>query len=492
MFSILISNGLSQDMLTPDKISYIPPTVAGAFYPANPAELKTMINNYLNEDKSTIIQQDIYAIVVPHAGYVYSGRVAAKAYKQLIGKKYDAIIIIAPSHQKYFNGASVFKGDAYVTPLGNALVDKELSKEIGSLNSSVKLSMDGHSWSDSSSEHSLEVQIPFLQIVQPDVPIVPIVMGIQNYETCDNLMKSIVSSVKKLNRKVLIVASSDLSHFHSVKEAKKIDKPIPQAFAQFDYFRLAVQFFSKNLEACGGGPIVTAMMTAEQLGGNQAIPIQYATSADSPEGKNNTERVVGYFSGVITKSIEEVSDLKLPYLDENSSKELLEIAKNKVERYARRDTLAEGFGTLIPRPLAEIYTGFVTIKKHGELRACMGHLFPSKQLLLEIEEVAGIAAKDDYRFGPIRENELKELEYEVSVLSRFKKILSVDEIKPGTHGLYIRYKNNSGILLPQVAEERGWSTTTFLENICMKAGLPKDTYKNPEAELYIFKALIIN
>ncbi|MDP2362565.1 MAG: AmmeMemoRadiSam system protein B, partial [Ignavibacteria bacterium] len=222
MFSILISNGLSQDMLAPDKISYRSPTVAGAFYPAKPSELRTMIYNYLNEDISEIIQQDIFAIVVPHAGFVYSGSVAAKAYKQLIGKKYDAIIIIAPSHQKYFKGASVFKGNAYVTPLGNALVDKELSKEITSVNSFVKLSMDGHSWTDSLSEHSLEVQIPFLQIVQPDVPIVPIVMGTQNHETCDKLMKAIVYSVKKLNKKVLIVASSDLSHFHSLKDAKKL------------------------------------------------------------------------------------------------------------------------------------------------------------------------------------------------------------------------------------------------------------------------------
>jgi len=491
MSAVIFSSLFCQDQLSEDKISHRPPTVAGAFYPAKADELRSMITNYLNEQKPIMMSQEIIAIVVPHAGYVYSGKVAAYAYRELQGKKYDAIIIITPSHHKYFKGASVFKGDAYTTPLGVCKVDKSLSEAIGTENSSVKLSFDGHTWQDSVNEHSLEVQLPFLQVVLPDVPIVPIVMGTQDMETTNKLVNAIVKSVSSQNKKVLIVASSDLSHFHSLQEARSIDRPIMLAFQRYDYFKLSSMFFSRNLEACGGGPIVTAMIAAEHLGANNPISLKYSTSADVPAGKDNPERVVGYFAGVIQKSTARIVDLALPSLEESDKQEVLDIAEHSVEKSVIGDS-SKFMIEMMPVQLTDYYTGFVTLKKKGELRACMGHLFPTDKLFKEIDEVARVAARNDYRFGAVRKNELKDLEYEISILSRFKLIQNTDEIKPGEHGLYIRLKDSSGLLLPQVASERGWDTKTFLENTCMKAGLPKDAYLNPDAEIYIFKALIIN
>lgn len=486
----IYTSSFGQDMLTSDKISYRPPTVAGSFYPADPTKLKSMVLEFIDLDNPAKINGEILGLVVPHAGYVYSGNVAGQAFRELMGRKYDVVIVISPSHHKYFAGASVFNGDAYVTPLGNILVDKELSLEITKFDKRIKLSLDGHSWNDSINEHSLEVQLPFLQTVLPEVKIVPIVMGSQDFETASVLSASISNAAKKLGKKVLIIASSDLSHFHNQNEAKQLDKPVPMSFQKFDYFKLGILFFSKNLEACGGGPIVTMMMAAEMLGANSAIPVKYATSGDTPAGKNNPDRVVGYFSGIVYKDESKNDVLELPVLDLDNKKKLIDLVRQSVTKFALNDSSEEI--NYIPVPLSDLYTGFVTIKKHGELRACMGHIFPSKKLYLEIAEVAQLAASNDYRFGPISKHELNDLSYEISILSRFKRSTDLNEINVGEHGLYIRLKNNSGLLLPQVASERNWDKITFLENLCLKAGLSKDSYKDPLAEIYIFKALIIN
>lgn len=492
MFTIIFSTMFCQPKSDDKKDREIirPATVAGAFYPASAEELKSMLNDYLKDQKTPVIKTDIFALIAPHAGYIYSGAVAGRAYYHLENHRYDAIIIIAPSHQKYFVGSSVFSGDGYATPLGISKVDKALADSIASYGGLVKLSMDGHSWKDSLNEHAIEVQIPFLQTVQPNVPIVPIVMGSQDYQTVNQLMSAIVSAVKKSHKKVLIVASSDLSHYHTYDEAKQLDLDVAKAFQFFDYFKLETMLFARKLEACGGGPIITAMMAAEQLGGTIAYPVQYANSGDTPAGKDHKDRVVGYFSGLILSS-PGMDNLMLPPLSDDDKQELLQYAKSSVENTVKNIETNKSM-EMLPTGLARYYTGFVTIKKHGELRACMGHTFAQMPLYFEIGEVAKTAATSDFRFGPITIDELKDLEYEVTVLSRFKRITDTNEIKIGTHGLFIRYKSNSGLLLPQVATERNWDTKTFLENLCYKAGLPKDTYSNPDAELYIFKAIIIN
>ena len=275
----VFSKTLAQDMPGLSQVSYRPPAVAGSFYPNNPDSLRKMINEFLDLNEFIPIPGDIKAIVVPHAGYVFSGWVAGKAFKAVKDKTYDDIIIIAPSHAKYFNGASVFKGDAYTTPLGEALVDKILANEIANFSPLVKLSNDGHGWKDSKSEHSIEVEIPFLQVVQPNTPIVPIIIGSQDFTTCDELVKAIINAKKKLNKKLLIVASSDLSHFHNTGSAEALDTLLVNSFSKFDYFKMEKNLFAGKWEACGGGPIVTAMMIAEQLGANNTLAFQYATSA---------------------------------------------------------------------------------------------------------------------------------------------------------------------------------------------------------------------
>lgn len=478
-----------QDSPEPKDVSYRPATVAGSFYPSDQETLRKMVEGYLDVSSPVKINKKIIGIIAPHAGYIFSGKVAGSAYREVHNQEYDAIIVIAPSHQKAFRGASIFDGDAYTTPLGIVRVDKVLAKEVSLDNDLVKLSRDGHSWTEGNPEHSLEVQLPFIQISLPNTPIVPIVMGSQDFQTADALMRAIVNAVKKQNKNVLLVASTDLSHFHNINIAKSLDSNIIEDFSRFDYFKLAYYLFSHQWEACGGGPVVVVMMAAEQLGATKAINLEYATSGDVPAGARNKDSVVGYMSGVLIIDEEQTKD-KLPILTEEEKKYLINLAEQSV-----KNTITNKKASIIPKesqPLLEKYAAFVTITKYGDLRACMGHTFATEPLVKEIENSASMASTQDYRFGPIEPKELKDLQYEISILSRMRRILNFNEIEIGKHGLYIRYGRNSGLLLPQVASERKWDVETFLKNTCLKAGLPSDTYLKPEAELYVFTALIIH
>jgi AmmeMemoRadiSam system protein B/AmmeMemoRadiSam system protein A len=485
----------AQDAPSEKEITYRPPTVAGSFYPSNPDTLRMDLETYLEPSKPKMIPmgKKIIGIVAPHAGYVYSGFVAGKVYRELIGRNIKTAIVIAPSHQLYFTYASVFNGDAYVTPLGSLEVDKEIALKLGQQKAYVRLSLDGHNWRKGAPEHSLEVQLPFLQYVAPGVKIVPIVMGSQDPQIIHSLTIAIYNTLVELNRKddVILIASTDLSHYHSYKVAYEIDSNFVHIFEKFDYFKLISFLNNREVEACGGGPVAVVMAVAEGLGANKPVPIFHATSGDSPFVTPMKDRVVGYFAGALIRDDEFTPQL-LPKLSSEEQDKLLSFVKNVIE------AKVTGQDFDIPKELKEIevfqqeYTVFVTIEKGSELRACMGHLYPTKQLIFELQEVAITSATSDWRFGPVRKEELPYLNYEVTILSRFKKVFSFDEIQIGKHGLYLRYKNRSGLLLPQVATERNWDVTTFLQNLCLKAGVSKTTFLDPDTEIYSFEALIIH
>lgn len=480
-----------QDSLAPESVSYRPPTAAGSFYPSNPDTLKRQVNLFVSSVKDLNVTEDIVALVAPHAGYVYSGSVAGKAYAQVKGKEYNTVVIIGPSHYKSFRGASVFDGDAYVTPLGNAIVDKELAKRIANYSPNIKLSRDGHSWDGSMNEHSIEVQIPFIQVVQPNAKIVPISMGSQDPQTEDELARALYYALKDYDKKVLLVASTDLSHFHNYETAKAIDIPFTKAFGEFDYFKISNELKSSKLEACGGSPVVVVMMAAEQLGATKAIPLEYATSADAPSGYATKDRVVGYFAGAIVKSKSEMLTL-LPKISEEEKNILLQIAKISVYNAVLKKRQEYPYLKDYPEYFYQKLPVFVTLTKKGELRGCIGHTTTDLPLVEEIKESARLSATSDYRFGEVKEDELKDLEFEITILSRFKRVLDLNEIKIGRDGLYIRYGGRSGLLLPQVASDRNWSVKEFLENVCYKAGLGKDAYKEKDAMLYRFEAVILH
>ncbi len=263
---------------------------AGSFYPGSQNALRSKINSLLNSIELPDIK-NIKSIISPHAGYIYSGQVAAYSYKQLIGKNFDSIFIIAPSHSEYFNFVSIFNGDAFRTPLGLLYIDKERSEILAAKSPYIKLSEQGHL-----NEHSLEVQLPFIQVVFNNTKIVPIVIGQQNSQNINELGSSIGELFK--NDNILIIASTDLSHYHPYDIAVALDSRVKELVNTFDIEHLKAGFLNNTLEMCGGGPVISAMIASKIMGANKSRVLDYKNSGDIIGDKS---AVVGYMAAVIYK-----------------------------------------------------------------------------------------------------------------------------------------------------------------------------------------------
>ncbi|MEA2016567.1 MAG: AmmeMemoRadiSam system protein B [Actinomycetota bacterium] len=262
---------------------------AGSFYPDSENALRNKITSFLNNIESPVDIKNIKSIISPHAGYVYSGQVAAYSYRQLTGKKFDSIFVIAPSHSEYFSFISIFNGDAFRTPLGLLYIDKEKSKILAEKSPYIKLSEQGHL-----NEHSLEVQLPFIQVLYKDIKIVPIVMGQQNSRNISALGNSIGELFKDDN--ILIIASTDLSHYHPYDTAVTLDSRVKELVNAFDVEHLTAGFLNNTLEMCGGGPVISAMIASKLMGANKSRILDYKNSGDIIGDKS---AVVGYMSTVI-------------------------------------------------------------------------------------------------------------------------------------------------------------------------------------------------
>jgi AmmeMemoRadiSam system protein B len=263
---------------------------AGSFYPASPDGLNSQISEFLDNAKLLDLK-NIKAIICPHAGYIYSGQVAAYSYRQIAGKKFDSIFLIAPSHSEYFDFSSIYSGDAYRTPLGLAYIDKERSKILADKSDRIKLSLYGHR-----DEHSLEVQLPFLQVLFGDIKIVPIVIGQQSSQNIKELGNSIGDLFK--SEKILIVASTDLSHYHPYNIAVALDQKVNKLISDYDSEALMTEFITDNAEMCGGGPVISTMIASKILGANTAKVLSYKNSGDVSGDKS---AVVGYLSAAFYK-----------------------------------------------------------------------------------------------------------------------------------------------------------------------------------------------
>lgn len=262
--------------------------IAGSWYPGDPSVLKGDITRYIQNVPDRDIAGDILGLIVPHAGYVYSGQVAAHAYKLIRGKRYDAVILIGPSHRVAFSGISIYSQGAYETPLGLVPVDENIAREMKRLS---KIIIDFPAAHDQ--EHSLEIQLPFLQVVLGSFSFVPLVMGDQNAATCRELANVIYQVAK--DRHVLIVASTDLSHFYEYKKAGQLDGIILRHVQDNDVEGLLRNLAHDKTEACGGGPMATMMLAADKLGAHHSLLLKYANSGDVTGDKSS---VVGYTSAV--------------------------------------------------------------------------------------------------------------------------------------------------------------------------------------------------
>lgn len=465
------------------------PMVAGMFYPSNPIDLSRDLAAMYAAATKRALSGPVKAVIVPHAGYMYSGQVAAEAFKQLEGQQYDTVVVVAPFHG-FFKGVSVYSGGGYQTPLGVIEIDRKLSDAIADKVPDVYSSTVGHTGSGGRGEHSLEVQLPFLQIVLgKSFKLVAIVMGEQEESTIRAAAEAITSAVTGSN--TLLVASSDLSHFYTQKEANRLDKVFEEAVAAYDPDRLIREIESGKTEACGFGPVATVLQASKRLGGQGVEIIAYNTSGAVTGDFNE---VVGYLSAAVfgskamTKQPATIGKPRSATRDPEHTEE----EKDYLKSVAREAVEARAHGNeyqLPPAPtqrLGEKRAVFVTITRRGQLRGCIGLVQARKPLAEAVAEMAREAAFEDPRFESVAVDELEDLDFEISILSPLKTVEDLGTIVVGRDGLMIKLDFHSGLLLPQVASEHHWDRTTFLEQTCLKAGLPKNSYRDRNAQIYSF------
>jgi len=447
------------------------PAVAGSFYPSDPAILSSMIDEFMAAASVEDIDGEIVALIVPHAGYRYSGSTAAYAFKAIEGKPYETIVLIAPSHHVAFDGISVYDKGSFRTPLGDVAIDEDFASRL--IHSHEKIFFYKQAYLK---EHSLEVEIPFLQKVLSDFKIVPIIFGQFSYESCQVLGDSLGKLLKDKHN-YLIVASTDMSHYHPYEEASIIDAGTITKLKKFDPKLLFDDINTKKSELCGAAPVISAMIAARNLGANEIKILGYANSGDTAGSKS---KVVGYLSAVIVKGEKKM-------LNETQRKKLLQIARSAIETY-----IMTGDKIDIKESDADLNRemgAFVTIHKDGELRGCIGNILGKGPLYLTVRDMAIQSSAGDPRFTPVNVLELKDIDIEISALSELEKIDDPDIIEMGKHGVLIKSGVKSGVFLPQVATETGWSRDEFLSNLCShKAGLQPDEWKKGECEIFVFTA----
>lgn len=445
---------------------------AGQFYEAEKTRLTAAIDAYLAAAKPVLPPGGrLAALIVPHAGYVYSGATAATAYKLLQGADIDVAVILGPSHRVGFEGCSIYAEGGFETPLGVAEIDRETARALS------RASGFGFMAGAHAEEHSLEVQVPFIQRVLPKARIVPVVMGLPN----EDMIRGLAGALTKVleGKKAVVIASTDMSHFLSKSEANALDRSTIDLVRGQKMNTLLSRVVRGENIMCGGEAVAAALLYARSLGEASVEVLKYD---DSSSGGGPSDRVVGYFSAAVTvpAAFELTADEK---------KELLKLARRAVETYVREGKAVD-YETTDPN-LTAARGAFVTLTIKDELRGCIGFIEPITPLAQAVLRCAIFAASEDPRFGPVRPSELKDLEYEVSVLTPLQKITDPSLIQVGRHGLVISQGGRRGLLLPQVATENHWDREEFLRQTCLKAGLSPDAWKRG-AEIWAFEAIVFH
>ena len=491
------------------------PQVAGRFYPATESVLKDQINIFFkNVPKQTINGKPI-AVISPHAGYQYSGQVAAYGYNAVKECGFNRVIILAPSHfmsGKRYRGVSILNAENFKTPLGNIQIDTDACNQLLSFSDNQAHSIQQKSITLLGTyegayrgEHSLETQLPFLQLALGDFKLIPVMVGV----LIDDDFDQVANAIKPLiNDKTIIVVSSDFTHFGEsygyIPFKKDIEKNIKAldygAFNKIlakDFEGLRIYRKETGLNACGILPVslLLKLLPTDALG----EILNYDTSGRQT---NDFSFSVSYASIIFTRPsksghyVPEPGTQDTPYvsLTEDEKIQLLSLARNTLETFIKTGTPPKFDITTneISPKLYEKYGVFVTLKKHGELRGCIGHILPKTSLFQSVIENTINSSSNDWRFNPVNVTETPDITIEISVLSQLQKINSPDDFTVGKEGIVIRKDNNGAVFLPQVATEQGWSRAETLCHLCRKAGLPADAWQEDGMEFYIFTANVFH
>jgi hypothetical protein len=476
-----------------------PATQANRFYTGDAKELSEEVDSLLALHRGETVYRDVAALIVPHAGYYFSGNVAAAAYMAIPrDKPYKRIFLLGPSHHEWLDGASVnTEADYYATPLGQVKVDHETAVALTAADSVFRYEPRAHD-----REHCLEVQLPFLQRRFGDgkstqtsedsvPPIVPIIISTNDFQK----LKRIAEALKRyLTEENLFIVSSDFSHYPKYEDACKVDALTGKAVESGDVeqFIAALEENARRgvpglaTSACGELAIATLLMMIDST--YEVKHLMYQNSGDAEESDHS--RVVGYHAFAIVRNGQTRTDADFSLSDEEK-RMLKDIALTSIKDSLNGRGIAVANSSLftLHSSLKQKCGAFVSLHKHGRLRGCIGHFGEDVPLHEIVAEMARAAAFEDPRFMPVTADELSDIDIEISVLTPMRRIQSLDEFELHRHGIYIRKGYRSGTYLPQVADEVNWTKEEFVSHCAQdKAGIGWDGWK--DAELYVYEAIV--
>ncbi|MCK4910336.1 MAG: AmmeMemoRadiSam system protein B [Thermodesulfovibrionales bacterium] len=440
--------------------------MAGSFYPLEAARLRLDVKAMLARAEPSPHSGRLVTLISPHAGYIYSGQVAAAGYRQLEGRRYSTVVLIGSSHRESFRGAAVLAEGSLATPLGNVRIDESAVRALIDEKAGVRIYPKAFEM-----EHSLEVQLPFLQVtLAHGFKVVPILLGQIDRDVFEHLAAGLSHLASRQD--VLIIASTDLSHYHDYATAKEMDKKMIDAIRRLSVQESLRLTSAGEAEMCGSSAVLVSLEASRRVGANRA---EVYASANSGDVTGDRGRVVGYVS----------AGLFVDPLDQEGRRELLRIARETVTSYVM-DRKVPGRDIVDQRFEADGAV-FVTINTHGRLRGCIGDVRAWRPLIDSVVDNAVKASSKDHRFPPMSPHELKDMALEISILSHLTPVGGIEEIEVGRHGLLLSKSGRSGLLLPQVPVQQGWDRDTFLRQLSMKAGLPPDAWRQG-ATIYRFTA----
>ncbi len=417
------------------------PVVAGQFYPAEPEQLRQAVKKLVDE---TAKKEPAIGAVMPHAGYMYSGAVAGAAISRIELK--PTAIVLGPNHTGQGYPLSIMSAGAWTTPLGDVEIDSALAGKILAASRYLKEDALAHQY-----EHSIEVQLPFLQYLKPEIKLVPIVLSFAPEEAYRDIGLELAKAVKELEREVVIIASSDMTHYEPQQSAESKDRQAVDAILDLDAARLMERVRSLDISMCGYAPVIAMLAAAKALGASHAELVRYQTSGDV---SGDRASVVGY-AGIIVKEMSP----------------LVKLARQTVESYVKEGKVPQ---VTEPTPEMRERAGvFVSIHKEGELRGCIGTFEPvTGNVAEEVIANAVSSATRDPRFPPVTPGELEDLEYSVDVLTRPEPVEGPEALDCKKYGVIAQCGWRRGLLLPDL---EGVDSVDYQIAICrQKAGIHPD------------------
>jgi AmmeMemoRadiSam system protein B/AmmeMemoRadiSam system protein A len=467
--------------------------VAGSWYPADNAALTRALNGYFAAAPRVLTGVTVRALVAPHAGYAYSGRCAATAFKQLEGQSVARVFLLGPSHYMGFAGVASINVDAFETPLGLVPLDRAALDTLRQ-NPLVRDLPAAHA-----REHALELELPFLQLMLKEFTLVPLIVG----QLAPSQARELGALLKQLvGPRDLIVVSTDFTHYGAAFGYAPFRADVKNRLTALDQGAIT-RVLAKDIDGIFAyadetgitwdGVVPTAIMLAALPADAHGTQLLYYKSGDAD---NEYSHSVSYAALAFSDAPPPAPAAAAPMPAAAPTNEtgltaaeratLLKIARATLAAHVQRKPLPDlATYPLTPR-LKEKAGAFVTLHEHGDLRGCIGYIQGIKPLAETVRENACNAATDDPRFPPVKPDELRDITIEVSVMSPLRKVASPDEVVAGVHGCVLKKGWHQGVFLPQVATEQGWDRATFLRHLGLKAGLDMDAYKS--AELFVFTA----